>query len=94
MGISKKTVEFYCENIEKLSIKIPWRYFIHIMKKCFGFEVFSAGKTSGSKRLFINGDIRFNADEPHGRESIVDRTSRINAIRAIQMLKAKKDGSA
>lgn len=94
MGISKKRLEYYSNNIEDLRIKIPWRYFAPVMKKSYGFEVFSGGRTSGSTRFFVNGNVRFNADEPHGREATVDKASRMNAIRAIQMLKVKKEGSA
>jgi hypothetical protein len=94
MGISKKRLECYSNNIENLHIKIPWRYFVPVMKKSYGFEVFSGGRTSGATRLFVNGNVRFNADEPHSREATVDRASRMNAIRSIQMLKVKKEGSA
>lgn len=86
MGISKKTAECYYHNFKELSVKIPWRYYKHILRKYYGFEMYPAGRTSGSKRAFINGEIRFTAHEPHRGDDIVDKVSRKNAIRAIVMI--------
>jgi hypothetical protein len=87
MGISKKTAHRYSENIKNLNVKIPWRYFIYVLRRFYGFEIFPSGRTSGSQVALENGDIVFTAHKPHGSgDDIVDRTSRKNAIRALEML--------
>lgn len=91
MGISKKTAKYYFENFQSLQVKIPWRFYVYVLKSYYGFEMHSAGRTSGSKMAFVNGEIRFCAKKPHDREPIVDRTSRENAIAAIERLKAIKE---
>ena len=90
MGISKKTAQNFYEHFRDLKVKIPWRYYKYILRNYYGFEMYPAGRTSGSKRAFNNGEIRFTAHEPHGGDDIVDKVSRINAIRAIEMLKASE----
>ena len=87
MGISRKTADYYRENLRDFSVKIPWRYFKYLLRRAYGFEMFPAGKTSGSKRLFHNGDVKFTAKEPHGKgDDYVDKTSRLNAIKAIERI--------
>lgn len=91
MGISKKTAENYYKNFQSLTVKIPWKFYVYVLKHYYNFEISSAGRTSGSKRLFNNGEVRFTAKEPHDREPIVDRTSRENAIAAIKRLEALRE---
>ena len=88
MGISKKRAQYYYEQFENLSLRITWKYFVYVLKKHYGFEMHSSGKTSGAQRAFIKGEIRFTAHEPHGGDDHVDIVSRKNAIRAIEMLEA------
>lgn len=91
MGISRSQADYYYEHFKELSVKIPWRYFRYVLLRYYGFEIYPAGRTSGSKRAFINGDIRFTVDEPHGRgDDYVDKVSRKNAIRAVEMLEASE----
>jgi hypothetical protein len=40
-------------------------------------------KKNGSSRVFVKDNERFNADEPHGRESYVSKEDRKKAIRAL-----------
>lgn len=89
MGLSRKKAVYYNENIKNLSVKIPWRYFRFLLIKHRGFDMVPAGKTSGAKRAFVQGEVRFTVDEPHrGKDENVDKTGRNNAIRAIEMLEA------
>lgn len=90
MGLSKKTADFYHQNFMDLTVKIPWRYFRYVLRKYFDFEMFPGGRTSGSKRIFRNGEIRFSAHEPHGGDDIVDKVSRENANRALEMLEVEE----
>lgn len=88
MGLSKKKAEYYREQFNNLSVKIPWRYFVYVLRKHYGFQIYSRGRTSGAQRAFFNGEIRFSAHEPHGGDDYVDKVSRQNAVRAIEMLEA------
>lgn len=87
MGISRRKAKYYYENIKKLSVRIPWNYFCYVLKRYYDFEMIGSGKTSGSKRVFINGEIRFTVDEPHAQgDKFVHKVDRKNAIRAIEKL--------
>ncbi len=90
MGISKRTASNFHENFRYLTVKIPWRYYKYVLKNYYGFEMYPTGRTAGSKRAFSNGEIRFIAHEPHSGDDIVDKVSRKNAIRAIEMLEASE----
>ena len=84
MACRKKEAQRYFENIENFSIKIPWDCFVYILINFLGFEM---ERKRGSTRLFINGEIRFTADEPHGKgDDFIYRDDRRRAIRAIQRL--------
>jgi hypothetical protein len=91
MGISKRTAKRYYENFKNLNTKIPWRYYIYVLKKFYGFEIYPSGKTSGAQVALGNGEIRFTAHKPHGGDVIVDKTSRENAIYAIERLEALQE---
>lgn len=84
MPCRKKKALFYFEEFENLSIKIPWDCFVYIMTKILNFEMINKG---GSRRLFVNGEIRFTADEPHGKgDDYIYKDDRKRAIRAKQIL--------
>ena len=61
---------------------------MYVLKNYYGFEMYPGGRTSGAQRVFVNGEIRFTAHEPHGGDDHVDKVSRQNAIRAVEMLEA------
>jgi hypothetical protein len=93
VGISKKQAIYFRDHFKELSVKIPWRYYKYVFTKYYHFEMY--GDTGSAARLFINGDIRFNAHEPHGSEQeFVYKTCRKNAIRAIEMLEARNERGA
>jgi len=84
MGSAQKKARFYYENFENYSIKIRWKYFEYVLINFYGFEELNKG---GSTRLFIRGEVRFTADEPHGREDpFVFKDDRKRAIQAIRRL--------
>ena len=74
----KKKIKYYIQNFKNYSIKIPWKDFVKIMTSHYGCEVV---KKSGSARLFIRGNIRITAHEPHGREDFVSKLDRQRAIK-------------
>ncbi len=78
MSCRKKEARYFLENFEDFSIKIPWDCFVYILTNFLDFEVINK---SGSKRLFVNGIIRFSADETHNKgDSYVFKYDRIRAI--------------
>ncbi len=91
MGKGKKVIAYYYENFKRLGVPIPWRYYTYILTREYGFEMSSG---SGAQVAFTRGEIRFIAHRPHGRDMIVDMTSRKNAIREISKLEASDEGSA
>ncbi len=84
MPCRKKKAQYYLQNFEDFSIKIPWECFEYILTKFFGFEMI---KKSGSVRLFVRGEIRFTADEPHGKgDNYISKYDRQRAIYEIKKL--------
>lgn len=74
----KKDIKFYTDHFKDFSVKLPWKFFVDILTKHYGCEII---KKSGSARLFVMGEIRFTAHEPHGREKFVSKDDRKRAIR-------------
>lgn len=82
----RKKRDCYRRDFGKLSVKVPWSYFKDILIKDFGFEM---ENKSGSRRVFVRGDVRFTADEPHGSrrgDFFVSKADRKRAIRALGAL--------
>lgn len=78
--------EFFTNNFKNLSIPIPWKYYIFILTKRYGFEM---ENKKGSCRAFIRENERFIADEPHGKgDKVVSKEDRKKAIRALIRLGA------
>jgi len=77
----KKKGTDYVKNFCNLNVLLPWGEFVRILKKVYGFEMKSK---PGSARLFIKGEIRFTAHEPHARESYVSKEDRKRACRFTQ----------
>jgi hypothetical protein len=69
---SKKKID-YIECFCDFSIRLPWKEFVKILVNHYGCEM---ENKPGSKRLFIKGNIRVTADEPHGREKYVSKADR------------------
>ena len=84
----RKRLEHFRDNFENLSIPIPWECFVAVLEKCHGFEM-SNSPGGGSARIFIRGEIRFIAHEPHGREDMVSKGDRKRAIEAIGRMKGE-----
>jgi hypothetical protein len=78
--MSKKELDYYKSNFRNCSVLLPWKYFVAVLTKIYGFEV---KKKRGSNRIFFRENERFNADEPHGRESYVSKWDRKKAIKAL-----------
>ena len=72
---SKKKID-YIENLCNFSFRLPWKEFVKILTKHYGCEIV---KKRGSAILFIKGEIRFTAHEPHGREKFVSKLDRKRA---------------
>ena len=71
--MTKRKERHYIENFCEFSVELPWKEFVKILINHYGCEMKSK---RGAARLFIKGEIRFTAHEPHGREknaSIMDR---------------------
>ena len=84
MGISKRKTQFYHASFRDYSAKIPWKYFIYILKNIYGFEI---SKKSGSLRALIKNEVRFIVHEPHkGKDDYVRKSDRKKAIRAIDII--------
>jgi len=84
MPCRKKEAQYYLENFEKFSIKIPWDCFKYILINFLGFEMF---KKSGSVRLFMKGEIKFTAHKPHGKgDDYISKYDRQRAICEIKKL--------
>jgi hypothetical protein len=79
----KKDLKFYVENFANYSELLPWKFFVKVLTNHYGFEYVNH---KGSVRLFIKGNIRFTAHEPHGREKIVSKIDRMKAIRFINSI--------
>ncbi len=73
----KKDFEFWVDNFCNFSVRLPWKWFVKILKSHYGFEMRT--KRRGSGRLFVRGDIRFSAHEPHKREKFVSKPDRQRA---------------
>jgi hypothetical protein len=74
----KINLDYYIENFSDYSVKIPWNIFVKILTKHYGCKM---KNKSGSARLFICGEIRVTAHEPHGREKYVSKKDRERAIK-------------
>ncbi len=74
----KKKIEYYIENFANYSVRLPWKFFVKILKSHYGCEM---KNKRGSTRLFIKGEIRVTADEPHGREKYVSKKDRERVIK-------------
>jgi len=84
MPCRKKKAQRYFDEFENFSVNIPWDCFVYIMTRFLGFEMVNKG---GSRRAFVNGEIRFIADEPHERgDDYIHKADRKKAIRAMRML--------
>jgi hypothetical protein len=84
MPKTKKNLQFYVENFSNFSERLPWKFFVKVLTAHYGFEMENARR--GSARLFILGNIRFTAHEPHSREKFVSKIDRIKAIRFIDLI--------
>jgi hypothetical protein len=62
---------------------------VAVLEKYHGFEM-SNSPGGGSARIFISGEIRFTAHEPHAREDMVSKWDRKRAIEALERLKGEK----
>jgi hypothetical protein len=80
----KKNIDFYVANFSNFSERLPWSFFVKVLTKYYGFEMKNAPR--GSARLFIKGNIRFSAHEPHGREKYVSKPDRKRAIFFIDLI--------
>ena len=85
--MSKKDYLHYKANFDDFSVLIPWKDFVKIMNKEYGFEMINK---RGSVRAFVNGEIIFTAHEPHKREPYLSKTCRTNAIAAIKKIEILK----
>ena len=74
----KNKIEYYIQNFKKYNIKIPWKIFVKIMTSHYGCDMV---KKKGSARLFIRGNIRITAHEPHGRDDNVSKLDRQRVIK-------------
>ena len=74
----KRDIGYYIENIRNFGVKIPWNVFVKILTSYYGCEIESK---PGAARVFIKGEIRFNAHDPHGRENFVSLADRKRAIK-------------
>jgi hypothetical protein len=74
----KINLEYYIKHFKDYSVKIPWKIFEKILKNHYGCKM---NKKRGSARLFICGEIRITAHEPHGREKYVSKKDRERAIK-------------
>lgn len=74
----KKQIDYYIENFKNYSIRMPWDIFVKIMISHYGCEMESK---RGSARVFIKGEIRVTAHEPHGREKFVPKKDRGRIIK-------------
>lgn len=86
--MSKKSkILYYKENFYDLSVKIPWKYYVAVLKE-LGFEM---GNKRGSARFFVKSGVRFTADEPHGKgDPFVYKCDREKAIAALERLKGEE----
>jgi hypothetical protein len=80
----KKDLKYYVDNFDNYSERLPWKKFIDVLTKHYGFEMENG---DGSARLFILGQIRFSAHEPHGREKFVSKYDRKKAIKFVNSIK-------
>lgn len=71
-------LEYYLEHFNDYSVKLPWKIFEKILINHYGCKI---KKKSGSARLFICGDIRVTAHEPHGRDKNVSKQDRQRVIK-------------
>lgn len=85
----KKKVSYYKEKFSDFSVRLPWKYFVAVLED-HGFERVKKKGPHGSQRLFVKGEVRFTADEPHGREAFVDKYSRKRAIAALERSKGEE----
>jgi len=84
--MSKKNREFYRQNLTNFEIQIPWKYFVDILVKDYGFEMI---RKSGSQRTFVvvKPQIIFTTHE----DKFVHKGDRRKAIQAIEKLKVWKE---
>jgi len=84
--MSKRKLEQWVKDFDKLSVKpLPWKYYVDVLVKVYGFEMYES--TGSAARVFSKDNIRFTADEPHGREKSVAKYYRQKAIEAIKQVK-------
>jgi len=82
----KKNKEYYKEKFPDFSERLPWKFFVAVLLD-YGFEMVNK---PGSVRLFVKGEIRFTAHEPHGRESFVSKWDRKRASDALERMKGEE----
>jgi hypothetical protein len=82
----KKNKEYYRENFSNFTEWLPWDFFVAVLHD-YGFEKVNK---PGSARLFVKGEIRFNAHEPHGRERFVSKYDRKRACDALERMKGEE----
>ncbi len=82
----KKNREYWKDNFSNFSERLPWDSFVAVLLD-YGFEMVNK---PGSARLFVKGEIRFTAHEPHGRESFVSKWDRQRACGALERMKGEE----
>lgn len=82
----RKNKEYYRENFSDFTERLPWDSFVAVLLD-YGFEMVNK---PGSARLFVKGEIRFNAHEPHKREPFVSKWDRKRACDALERMKGEE----
>ena len=82
----KKNKGYYKDKFSDFSEWLPWKYFVSVLLD-YGFEMVNK---PGSVRLFVKGEIRFTAHEPHGREPFVSKWDRKRACDALERMKGEE----
>lgn len=74
----KRKIDYYIQNLKNYSVKIPWDVFVEILTSHYGCQM---EKKRGAARVFIKGDIRVTAHQPHNRDDFVSKPDRQRVIK-------------
>ncbi len=75
-----KKYDHYLEDFRNRSAKIPWKFYVKILKTEFGVEEEKRSHSGGSKRAYSVGDSVFVLHKPHGKDDPVGKYDHHNVL--------------
>ncbi len=86
-----KKYDQYVEDFRNRSAKIPWNFYLKILRIEFGAKEAKRSHAGGSKRAYSIGDSVFVLHKPHGKNDPVGKWDHHNVLDLLEKEGLVKD---